>query len=283
MILVKLKGGLGNQMFQYAFARRMSIKNEDVLKLDIVGLQQTTIETKRDYALGVFDIRADIATPEETQQVKYPYGFLSKIGRLINAKVLRRFYIDFDQSITERTGNMYLDGFFQDERYFNDASDAIRDEFKLKDQMSDTAEKMRREIEESTQSVSVHIRRGDYVTDAKTNAHHGTCGLDYYESAVSRMRENIGACTFYVFSDDIQWVKENMNFTDATYVSSPAIKDYEELMLMSHCKHNIIANSSFSWWGAWLNRNSSKVVIAPARWIHAPKQPSIIPSTWTRI
>jgi hypothetical protein len=283
MILVKLKGGLGNQMFQYAFGRRMAIQNSDELRLDIAGLRKTAAETKRDYALGVFAIHADIAGPEETAQIKYPYGLLSKAMRFIDAKVFRKFHVQYDPKITTQTGDMYLDGFFQDERYFKDIESTLRKEFALKDRMSDPARLVAEQIAASENSVSLHIRRGDYVTDAKTNAHHGTCGPEYYADAIAFLRDKVDPCSFFIFSDDIAWVKENMSIENATYVSSPEIQDYEELILMSMCEHNIIANSTFSWWGAWLNAHEGKIVIAPRQWTTKSTSDDIIPPSWTRI
>lgn len=283
MIITKLKGGLGNQMFQYAFGRRMATLNNDVLKLDIEGLKQAGAETRRDYALGVFAIGAQIAQPEETARIKYPYGTFSKASRFIRTKVFRKFYVQYDHKITTRTGDLYLDGFFQDERYFKDIEDMIRKEFALKEQMSETARKVAELIAASENSASIHIRRGDYVTDARANAHHGTCGPEYYAEALKVLHEKIGQCSFFVFSDDIAWVRENMNIPNATYVSSPEIRDYEELILMSLCSHNVIANSSFSWWGAWLNANPEKVVIAPHKWTAKSTNNDIIPSSWTKI
>ncbi len=283
MIITKLKGGLGNQMFQYAFGRRMAIQNKDVLKLDIAGLQQTAADTKRDYALGVFAIDAQIAGPEETTRIRYTYGLLSKAVRFIQAKVFRKFYVQYDYEITTRTGDLYLDGFFQDERYFKDIESTIRSELTLREQMSELARQASNKIATSKNSVSIHIRRGDYVTDARTNAYHGTCGLEYYTDALKVLQDKIGPCSFFVFSDDIAWAKENMNIENVTYVSSPEIRDYEELILMSLCSHNIIANSSFSWWGAWLNENPEKIVVAPHRWTARSTNNDIIPSSWIKI
>ncbi len=270
-------------MFQYAFGKRMAIQNNDILKLDIAGLQQTSTETKRDYALGAFAIDAEIAGHGETTRIKYPYGLLSKVARFIHAKVFRKFYVQYDHSITTQTGDLYLDGFFQDQRYFKDIEGTIRKEFILKEQMSEPARKVAEKIAASENSASIHIRRGDYVTDAKANAHHGTCGPEYYAEAFKVLRNKVGPCTFFVFSDDIDWVKENMNLENATYVSSPEIRDYEELILMSLCSHNVIANSSFSWWGAWLNANPEKIVIAPHRWTAKSSNNDIIPSSWIKI
>jgi hypothetical protein len=183
------------------------------------------------------------------------------------------------------------DGFYQSEKYFKNIADVIRQDFKLLNKMSWGAQMAYDSMQKVTIPVSVHIRRGDYVQNAKTNQIYGSCSPEYYNKALATLAEKLGEDAakemhLFVFSDDIEWVKNNLPLPyPATFVSNPSIQDYEELTLMSKCNHHIVANSSFSWWGAWLNPSSQKIMIAPAKWTNG--KPSsykdIVPNSWTKI
>jgi hypothetical protein len=157
------------------------------------------------------------------------------------------------------------------------------EEISLKNQASEFFKKTLSRLE-SSNAVSLHIRRGDYVDDVK-NKYLLTFGLEYYNEAVSYIKQTVVDPVFYIFSDDIDWAKNNLKIGEAIFVSSPDIKDYEELVLMSKCKHNIIANSSFSFWGAWLNQNFNKIVIAPKKWSNkfVKQYSNIAPPDWIRL
>jgi hypothetical protein len=285
MIIIKLKGGLGNQLFQYAFGRFLAEKNKDILKIDIEGLEQTTKDTQRKFLLEKFNISSPIAEIQEIEKIKYPFGFLSKIKRGIDSKIFRKFHVNFEPELLKLNADIYLDGFFQSELYFKNIEDIIRKELTLKDPLSPLAQEFANQIKSNSQSVSIHIRRGDYVSNSSAHKHHGTCDIKYYKHAILKIKESVSSPAFFIFSDDIEWVKENLKIDDATYVSNPNLTECEELLLMSYCSHNIIANSTFSWWGAWLNQNENKIVIAPQKWLNTDisKQPDIIPSTWIKI
>ena len=186
-----------------------------------------------------------------------------------------------------KRGELYLDGYWQSEKYFKGAVEAIRRELIVQKELEGKNLEIAGMIKEVAQPVSIHIRRGDYVSDKKTNQVHGLCSLDYYESAINRLTETFSSPHFFVFSDDQNWVKENLKLNlPATYVDhNDAATNFEDLRLMSLCKHNIIANSSFSWWGAWLNADSEKVVIAPSKWFADNNMNSqdVCPEVWVRI
>ena len=289
-----MKGGLGNQLFQYATGLALALRQEAKIgkkvdiKLDVTGYGENNgIDTVRHYALDVFNVRSEIATREEILKLKYPLGIISKGQRFFKAKILRQFNTGFIPSIFNTKKSLYLDGFFQTERYFLDQENEIRKDLTLKIPLGSKALVFLDLIKKTKNSVSLHVRRGDYVQDLKTNQHHGTCNAEYYSKALQLMSSKIGKdLNIFVFSDDIAWVKENMPIPyPVTYVSTPEIKDYEELMLMSNCSNNIIANSSFSWWGAWLNPNKQKIVTAPSRWtMKATKNhKDTVSPTWIRI
>jgi hypothetical protein len=326
MIIVNLKGGLGNQMFQYACGRALSLRNKargniGTLRLDDTGFDRIKAQagaiTKRSYELGAWNIQARIAEDAEIRCVKYPLGIISKAVRFFRAKALREFNIGFDPSVLALGDKVYLDGFWQTEKYFKDFEAEIRNDFTLAKPPGAAAQKWFHSIGKARNSVSLHVRRGDYVNDASTGAHHGSCGKDYYEKAVMEMAqrinerataartaapatpqarkgkqkakpaETISIPNIFVFSDDIAWAKANLAFPCPTFfVSSPELQPFEEMVLMSACRHHIIANSTFSWWGAWLGQNDDKMVIAPARWAVEHNDDwykDIIPESWTRI
>jgi hypothetical protein len=243
--------------------------------------------TFRQYALDPFCINVSIADGEEIKKIKYPYGLISKGIRFFRFRILRIHLVSFEPAILKQKGDVYLDGFSQSEKYFSNIAATIRQDFRLKNPLGMRAEKAARDIRSSTRSVSLHVRRGDYVQDAKTREHHGGCTPEYYAEALARITQKVGAdIHVFVFSDEIDWVRSNMPIPyPVTYVSSVDIADYEELILMSLCSHNIIANSSFSWWGAWLNSNAEKMVIAPHQWMRNNPHNfrDIIPETWIRL
>jgi hypothetical protein len=290
MIITKLKGGLGNQMFQYACGRALSLRNKDQLKLDISGYERQGTDTPRSYSLSHFKIKeTTIATPGEISKIAF------SIKDMLRRKLLRDFNIGWKKNIILKKGDIYLDGFWQTEKYFSDVGDAIKKEFTLTNPLGKNAAAIAEMISseqsaQSTPSVSVHIRRGDVARDAATNPYFGCTPPEYYSRALQYLAERIKNFRVFVFSDDIEWVTKNIAIPyPTTYVSSndPArqIPDYEELALMSLCDHNIIANSSFSWWGAWLNPRMDKIVIAPKKWIQRGEKihKDTVPPSWIRL
>lgn len=290
MIITHLIGGLGNQMFQCAIGTRLGLKNHTTLKFDIDGLKNHSGGgTLRSYALSIFNIQENFANGNEIEKLKG--GVAGKISLILQRVGLRKTYnsfvvephCNFAPEILETKGDAYLQGYWQCEKYFKDIEDVIRKEFTLKEEFSIEDNEITKEIKNAN-AVSLHIRRGDYVAHATTSKFHGICSLEYYEDAIKYIVKKVENPTFYIFSDDIEWVKENLKMEHPVkYVSDGILKDYEELMLMSYCKHNIIANSSFSWWGAWLNSNPGKIVIAPKQWFvdTSVGTSDIIPETWT--
>jgi hypothetical protein len=282
MIIVNIKGGLGNQMFQYAFGRAFSIKKSVEMKLDISGYPQQSL---REYKLNKFKIDEKIATDDEIARLKYPFGIFSKAGRFFKQRILRNFHINHEPYLLRFKDNHYFDGYFQTEKYFLDIRDIILSDFTLADELCPEAKKIEHLIKEATVPVSIHVRRGDYVSNNDVARAHGGCSPSYYQKAIEEISRMYPGANFFVFSDDIDWVKQNLSFNvSAIHVSNPNIMDHEELFLMSQCKHNIVANSSFSWWGAWLNTNPKKTVIAPQKWhnnMEAYKD--TVPHSWIKI
>lgn len=291
MIIVNIIGGLGNQMFQYALGKSIALKTKQPLKLDITAFKAYEL---RSYELAAFNISCSIAAEEEINALKYKNpNFFEKLNMLLRKQsapysefCYKEKYYHFDSEVLDNNESIYLFGYWQSEKYFLDCKETILKEFTLKREISLLSTHYLNMITSSA-SVSLHIRRGDYVNNRTTNDYHGTCNLDYYKKAVSIIKIKNFKTHFFIFSDDLDWAKKNIDFIDnITFVELSAdIPDYEEMYLMSMCRHNIIANSSFSWWGAWLNQNHKKIVIAPKLWFNdgSINTNDLIPNTWIRI
>jgi Glycosyl transferase family 11 len=286
MIITKIRGGLGNQLFQYAVGRRLAHDLKTVVKVDIGSYgNQPLSETVRTYEINKFNAQVEIASPEEVEKLKNPYGIFSKLIRYANLK-LNDYYTGWFPNVLKKKGDIYLDGYWKNENYFKPIEDIIRKELTLKAPLSEKAIEIKNIILATPNPVSFHIRRGDYASSAIHLAHFGLMPLEYYQKASDLLKSQVPDFTPFIFSDDIDWVKKNMQFdTSPVYVSQPGMEACEELMLMSYCKHNIIANSSFSWWGAWLNNHTHKIVIAPERWLAKTGNDYYkeIPESWLKI
>jgi hypothetical protein len=290
MIIAKLLGGLGNQMFQYAFARRIAIANNAELKLDINGFVTVKVNTPRQYELSVFNIKEKFATAEE---IKYFEKFAKQTGSLSFFHNLfvadQKHYVKqkgfgFNKEYLKVGGKAYLDGLWASEKYFTDIENQLRKDFTPKT-VDDYYLSTLAEIK-AVNSVSLHFRRGDYVNDPGTNRHHGVTGFDYYQQAMKIIEEKIKDPVYFVFSDDIEWVKNNLKTNQQVhFIKQPdQSRSYQDLLLMSQCSHNIIANSTFSWWGAWLNQNKDKIVCSPAKWFNFDRDISdLLPESWIKI
>lgn len=192
-------------------------------------------------------------------------------------------YFYFDPNLLKAPKNVYLEGYWQTEKYFKDIENIIRQEFTLKNNVS-IENKKYADIIRNTEAVSIHIRRGDYISNSTTNQYHGVCSLDYYYNAIEKLTQMISKPHFYIFSDDIEWNKRNLSISKhpVTFIEHlESSRSYEDLWLMSLCKHYIMANSSFSWWGTWLSRNFNKIIIYPQKWFNIDLNTNdLIPESW---
>lgn len=294
MVIVKLIGGLGNQMFQYAVGRGLAHKLGVELKLDISAFVNHEM---RKYSLGIFNIKENFASPKEILKLTVAYpGTIERMARWIldrraGPRQLPSFIREkkkcfFDPDILNLTGEVFLEGYWQSEKYFCDIDGIIRQEFTEKTSLTLKSKEFLRQIV-SCESVNIHIRRGDYVSNPRTNAHHGTCSLDYYHRSVERITQAVKSPHFFVFSDEPEWACDNLKLDyQTTYIDhNGEDKDYEDLHLMSQCKYHIMANSSFSWWGAWLSNYPDKIVIAPKKWFndYPTDTCDLCPEDWIRL
>ena len=289
MIIVKLKGGLGNQMFQYALGRRLSLERRVSLKLD---LDWFTIQDKRLFELDQFNIPSDLLLPEYSYKLP-PFSRDPKISDIYNKiensfpKGLR-FVIKeenagkIDNSIFHSMGSKYLKGYWQSEKYFETIKSQIRADFTLRQPLAPQDQALVDEMSANPRSVSMHVRRGDYVTDFKIIKSQLICTPDYYIETMRLMKEKLGdGVVFYVFSDDPDWCRKGVDYpSDFKIVSDEYRSASHELVMMSRCRNAIMANSSFSWWGAWLNKETKNIVIYPAKWIYNHNTPDIPLDNW---
>lgn len=289
MIIVKLNGGLGNQLFQYALGRHLAELHQTKLVLDNSFFQSNK---ERTYELSNFNIKELFVPRSELRKV--PVITNKAKQRLLNGfrKVFSPYRLivekqfNYDPQILISPDNSCLEGCWQTEKYFKAITPIIYQEFTIKNKLKDFTIELANQISQ-TLSISLHIRRGDYVTNSVTNQYHGVCSLEYYRQAVNLITEKHCNPHFYIFSDDPDWVAENIRLEYPTvYVTHNGIeRAYEDLYLMSLCKHNIVANSSFSWWGAWLNQNIDKMVIAPQKWFNDTSidTSDLTPREWIRL
>lgn len=280
MVIVKLIGGLGNQMFQYAIGRHLAYKNQTKLKLDISGFKTYRL---RKYELGCFDTVEEFANNTEIKifNLKRRFNIFFKNKNILYTEKEK---CKFNPEVLKCKENIYLKGSWQSEKYFKDIEAIIRGEFTVKTPQTGKNKEIARQISSYKSSVSLHIRRGDYVFSLHTNQFHGTCTLDYYYRCVKYLARKVTNPHFFIFSDDPKWARNNLKLSyPITFVDhNGPDKSYEDLRLMSQCKHHIIANSSFSWWGAWLAKN--KIILAPKKWFNINlKTPDLLPDNWIKI
>tara|TARA_B100001093_G_scaffold519539_1_gene609022 strand:+ start:1954 stop:2853 length:900 start_codon:yes stop_codon:yes gene_type:complete len=284
MIISNIVGGLGNQMFEYAHGRALSLRLNANLKLDLSDYEgyvpNSYGELHNGMALhngfelkNIFNCPIEIATNEEIKEI---IGWRSnKLWR----KNLQKNYLSFLRNSSfvvepskpnvykNNKKNFFLIGYWQNQEFFKDFENQIRVDFKFKIPLDDN-NKLYSEGIESSNSVSLHVRRGDYLSNPNFNKSYNVCSLDYYNDAISYIGNHVENPIFYIFSDSMSWVKDNLNipynhhFVDCNGTNG----GHFDMHLMSLCKHNIIANSSFSWWGAWLNNKNTKIVLAPKNW-----------------
>lgn len=286
MVIVKIIGGLGNQMFQYAYAKALEQKGHEV-KIDISAFE--TYKLHGGYQLDKYNIDLDSSIKDENDKF-YKNNLCSKVLRKIGlnfSKRIKEKSLLFDKKLLEIDDNSYLDGYFQCEKYFKDIREIILKQFTINQDISNYTKEIKNKIQNSQNSCSLHIRRGDFVNSTNINI-HGACDIEYYKKAIQYLEEKVENINYFIFSDDIEWVKENLAIQNAIYIDSKEKRiPHEDIYLMSLCKNNIIANSSFSWWGAWINRNENKIVIAPKRWFADDKLESqskdIVCESWVKI
>ena len=273
MIVINLMGGLGNQMFQYAAAKALALEKKHKLYLNTKGFQTYLLHK---YGLYHFSMQQNNYKEPSRIQRKFIEIFRNKI-----VHIEKEFnYNPLIQNL--KRNPIFLEGYFQSEKYFIKYEKQIRADFEiispLKQKTQDTIDLMK-----TVNSVAIHIRRGDYLL----HDIHNTNKTKYYKDSMMTIEDSVNNPVYFLFSDDMNWVKSNFKSNSETHFVdfNDAETNYEDLKLMSSCKHNIIANSSFSWWAAWLNPNPNKIVIAPQKWFNDEKinYQDVIPENWIKL
>ena len=293
MIIVNLKGGMGNQMFQYSLGLYLSMKYNVPLKLDVRSLLNRDMDSQitfRDYQLDVFGIDLDRPTNFELWKFgmgisneKYRNRFLSILDR-ISPKVYKEQGFSFNNKVNEIGSDIYLDGYWQSEKYFYNIAPLIRQKFNVVTSHSQSTNDLADLISSQT-SVCVNVRRTDYIN----NSLHQTTDVEYYIAALKVLRSRINdELNIYIFSDDAQWCEENLFLSKNQVIVDDKFSGFKfssKFWLMMNCKHFIIPNSSFAWWAAWLSTYENKVVIGPRKWLGDSKinTSDIWPAGWISI
>jgi hypothetical protein len=291
MIITQLNGGLGNQMFQYAAGRSLACSLHAELKLDISAFRTDTF---RHYNLSAYNITENFTNESDLESVRRPLPWMirhpAEAWRFMHRRnptirYVRESRFSFDPGIPALPDNIYLEGYWQSEKYFKQIEPLIRREFRLRNPPGVIVRDLADRIGESP-SVSIHVRRGDFASNPATNATHGVCSTGYYQQAIDKISCKDDDTRFWIFSDDPAWVKENITIDrPSCCISDHHLKDYEEMYLMSCCRHHIIANSSFSWWGAYLGSHPGKTVITPKRWFKKTDivTTDLLPESWIQL
>ena len=292
MVISRIIGGLGNQMFQYASGRALASLKSVEFRLDLRDfngyLLHNGFELER-----VFNISARIASGADYRQVlgwrATPLVLRAlrreKLSFLRGSKIVVEPGFSYWPSIVNAPDDCYLQGYWQSEKYFSHIAPAIRADFSFKIPPDSRNQELASNISQCN-AVSLHVRRGDYAASPASLATHGLCPPDYYHQAIRHIAERVAQPTFFVFSDDVAWSKKNIAIEfPCRYVDhNRGSESYNDMRLMTLCRHHIIANSSFSWWGAWLNAKPDKIVVAPKKWFaNASNVSDLFPPDWVSL
>lgn len=284
MVIIELSGGLGNQMFQYALGQKLKFIGRDV-KYDL-SFYSNKEQTARKYKLDLFGIKCPVASERDLALMGQGKSFVNRIKQKFPF-VQKKLYIEnldkgYEQIVLE-LDDIYLSGYWQSEQYFYDIRDHILKLYRLPKTVNVDNCNILKDIEREN-SVSIHIRRGDYLEGKNSDIYGNICTLMYYTNAIKFINNHLKNPKYYIFTNDIKWARERFSGTDMIVVDNKCSdEDYLDMFLMSKCKANIIANSSFSWWGAWLNQSPNKIVISPQRWFNNHNVTDIICNSWIKI
>ena len=285
MKIVNITGGLGNQMFQFALYRKLELMQKDVA-VDTSFFRSG--QSLRKLELDVFNLSYKKISDQEAARIR-GYGYHDTILNKIRYKFESSDISVYHDTIEEyqprifQMDNIYLSGYWQNEQYFKDIREEICTCFAFPERLEEKKEKLIEQIHNEN-SVGIHVRRSDYLLKPNRDVYGGICTKEYYENAVEYIKNHVSNPVFYLFSDDMNWVRENLYRNGMILVeNSENQPSYVDMYLMSQCKHNIIANSSYSWWGAWLNCNEEKIVIAPNKWFNNHETTDVICKDWIRM
>ena len=289
MIIVKIFQGLGNQLFQYSLSRSLQLRHGVQVKLDLTWFDEYS--EHRPFGLDKFNTKFEIATQKEINQVKngiYP----NKLSQLLNNKLSRfkKYYHQpyfkedlskLDSNILKINSRTYVEGYFSSDYFFKDYRGILLKEITLINQPNEVNQNWIRKIK-SSNSVALTVRRGDFIG----NPLHDVCDINYFHTAINEVTKHVENPVFFIFSDDLKWTKENLKIDKEHFLMGHNYPNfYEDMRLISNCKHHIIPNSTFSWWGAWLADYPGKIVVAPKTWLNSASidYSYFLPKDWIKI
>lgn len=291
MKIVKIKGGLGNQMFQYAFAKLLEKRTGEIIKLDFSQFILLGNDEIRQPRIKKFHMNLENASQEEIKlicKLKHngkPFTLYYNIMIFIESKINKSYFFESNRAYINPNKLLeknYFDGYWQSYKYVDEVIEELKTEFKPESKLSDKSLKIKEKMENEN-SVFIGVRKGDY---SKNSKHYGNLNSEYYEKAIKTIEKKVENITFYIFSNDISWCKKNLDLKKKNVIyrnPEEQVSDFEELILMSSCKHAIIANSTYHWWGATMIENKGKIICCPKKWFFDDKPIDIIPKQWIKI
>lgn len=285
MIITEINGGLGNQLFQYAAGLALATRHQTELKINVQFKEE---DTSRDIGLSHFNIELKKATTKDLSSL-YPASVFERIIQRILPTSFKKYYKEkefaYQTSFKQLGSNLYLKGYWQSELYFSSISEQIRAAFTLSPTVFQGAAKFIEEVN-TIESVAIHVRKGDYLISPFAD-YYTNLESSYYNKAIDLLRTRNAHLKLFVFTDDINWVKSNLQLDHSYTIASGTYTQsmYEDFKAMQSCKYHVIANSSFSWWTAWLSDRKDKVVVAPQQWFNkGPKDTQdLLPKTWLTV
>jgi len=279
-IEVEISGGIGNQLFQFAAALALAERLHAEIILDVSWYERELQSVdKRHMELDKF---LDLSEIKRVKSKRHPKVEIAlKVAR--NFKVISDAKLDLGafHSLSTRR-HIRMRGYWQSEAYFTPVVDFLRSSYSKHLMMSTLANEIANQIRSSA-SLGIHVRRGDYITNRKTNSFHGVCGENYFTNATRLTLKSTKIDKIYIFSDDVQWCRENLDFDVPSVLVESVVSDTEQLKLLSLCKHHVISNSSFSWWAAWFGYSEEQVVIYPQAWFSDGSSLKYMPALWTSL
>lgn len=291
-VIARIEGGLGNQLFQYAAARSLADRLGTGLALDLRSLAENG---DRPFQLDLYRIRAEIASPDQlaglpdwrsTRWGRMRSALSQAVPALSSYPVFWPRSFAYDPRFERITRPAYLVGYWQSERYFAWNRTRLLQDIQLREEIPSALASLQDSIH-ATQSVALHIRRGDYVSNTAAAQFHGLCDMAYYQRSVRTLKEVHPDIEVFVFSDEPDWARAHLQLPAPMHVvdANPPDQGHIDMELMRQCRHHVIANSSFSWWGAWRCESAEQRVYAPGRWFADPgvDTSDVIPSRWTRL
>jgi len=292
MIIIKLQGGLGNQLFQWAFGLSKALHSDVELKFDSSSYKTDRL---RNLELTTLVNDVAIASKQEIENVRLETNLLTVLKRKLLTIVLPYYkrnivceqaYLLDEQLKNEKNTTNYFEGYWQNEAYFIANKTIVLDKLNFKINTSKAYINHKADIKlNKHNAIAIHVRRGDYVNDARILKIHGVCEIDYYKKAIESIKKEFQNCKFYIFSNDQDWSIKNFEFLVNKVIIDDTETVFEDLELMSLCKGQIIANSSLSWWSAWINQNPNKKIIAPKKWFNKTDidYSELVPNSWLKI